>query len=97
MDSELGMRTGSILRNFESSVAKDLSMKAKPFAPVSTSADDLTPYPLRDRVHGIVKCFPPINWLRSIACRLIPYPRAESFSRAPLLAFRRPKSLLRER
>ena len=61
MDSELGMRTGLMLRNFESSVAKDLLMKAKPFAPVSTSADDLTPYPLRDRVHGIVKCLPPIS------------------------------------
>ena len=56
MDSELGMRMGLMLRNFESSVAKDLLMKAKPFASVSTSADDLTLYLLRDRVHGIVKC-----------------------------------------
>ena len=68
-------------------------MKAKPFTPVLTSADDLTPYLLRDRVQGTVKCLPPISWLRSIVYRLIPYPRAKSFSRAPLLAFRRPKSL----
>ena len=56
MNSELEMRIGLMLRNFESSVAKDLLIKAKPFASVLTSADDLTLYSLRDRVHKIVKC-----------------------------------------
>ena len=72
-------------------------MKAKPFAPVLTSADDRTPYPLRDSVHRIVKCRPPINWLRSIVYKSISYPRAESFPRALLLVIRRPRVPLRRR
>ena len=52
IDSEFRIRTGWTLRNFDNSVAKDVLMKAKPFTPVSTSTDDLTPYPLREEYIG---------------------------------------------
>ena len=68
-------------------------MKVKLLAPVLMSAEVLILYLLRDNVHGIVKCLPLIKWLRLIFSKLIPYPRAESFSRAPFFPTPRPKAL----
>ena len=72
-------------------------MKVKPFTPVLTSIEVLILYSLRDIIHRTVKCLSPIKRLRLIFFMLIPYPRAESFPRVPLLVFRHLKSLPRER
>ena len=79
-----GSRVTLTFRNLATSIVKEEFMKAKPFAPVSTSVEVLIPYPLRDMMHGTVKCLPPIKRLRSMFFMLMPYPRAESFPRALL-------------
>src|SRR5438045_9379914 len=73
-----------MFRNLATSIAHAVSIKANPFAPVSARAYKSTLNPLCDIVQGTVKCFPPINRLRSISWRLIPYPRAEYLPRVPL-------------
>ena len=50
-----------IFRNLAVLIAYAVLIKANPFALVLARACKSTLYPLCDIVHGIVKCFPPIN------------------------------------
>ncbi len=59
-------------------------INTKPFALESASACMLTEYLLLDRLHGNVKCGPPISCLRLTSERLTPnLPRKESLPRRP--------------
>jgi hypothetical protein len=74
-----------VFRNSEVFLAHVVSRRAKAFAPESAKAVVLTPHPLRDKVHGIVKLFPPINRLKSTSDMSIPFnPEEESSFRVPL-------------
>jgi hypothetical protein len=57
----LGKRWNLSLKKVAISVARRVSIKAKPFAPESIREEALTKYPLKDKLQGTVKCFPPIN------------------------------------
>ena len=50
-----------MFKNLAVSIAYAVSIKANPFALVLARACKSTLYPLCDIVHGIVKCFLPIN------------------------------------
>jgi len=75
----IGSLSGVALRfkNLAVLIAHAVSIKANLFALVSVRACKSIPYPLCDIVYGIVKCFPPINWLKSIMCRLVLHPKTE--------------------
>src|ERR1700733_9779069 len=62
----------------DSSRAKCSSIKTNPFAPVSMRLYVETANPLRDIVHGKVKCFPPNNRDRSSLVRSTVSPKKES-------------------
>src|SRR5277367_2033495 len=85
--------TGIGLSSFSNGVFKNLEIfwahsalrRAKAFAPESARAVVLTPYPLRDRIQGIVRLFPPINRLKSTSDISIPFnPEEESSFRVSL-------------
>src|SRR5579862_2735222 len=54
-----------VFKNSEIFQAHLVSRRAKALALESAKAVVLTPHPLRDKLHRIVKLFPPINRLRS--------------------------------
>src|ERR1700736_5548787 len=74
-----------VFKNSESFSAHLVSRRAKAFAPESAKAVVLTPHPLRDKVHGIVKLFPPSSRLRSTSdMSIFPDPEEESSFRDAL-------------
>jgi hypothetical protein len=72
------------LKKVAISIARRVLINTKPFAPESVREETLTKYLLQDKLQGIVKYGPLINWSRSISIRLIPsLPKKESFPRHP--------------
>jgi len=53
-------------------------IKANLFALMLVRAYKSILYLLRDIIYKIVKCLPPINWLKSIMCKLVLHPKTES-------------------
>ena len=58
-------------------------INAKLFALMSSNKGIIILYPFFDKVQEIVKCWPPINRLKSIFKQLTAYPRQESLPRVP--------------
>ena len=74
-----------VFKNSEIFLAYRVSRRAKALALVLAKVVVLTPHPLHDKVHGIVKLFPPINQLRSTLDMSTPFDPKEETSFRVLL------------